>query len=38
MNEKQNWCLENPECFQLKITIFDVWNMTNGFMTNWATA
>ena len=28
---------EKPDIFQLKLTILDVWDMPNGFMTNWVT-
>ena len=30
--------LEKPGIFWLKFTILDAWDMSNGCMTNWATA
>ena len=35
--EKIKAGLENPGFFYLKLTIFDVWDMSNDLMTNWVT-
>ena len=37
IDEKQKKAWKNLAFFYFTLTVLDVWDITNGFMTNWAT-